>query len=451
MSDNNDSTRAVRRRDLLKTTGGVAGFGAFAGCLGGDDDGNDDGGGDDGSDDADSGDDGDGGNGDGGDGGGDTGGTFTIGLANSVTGSLSTFGERNDRGKQLALEDINDVGLRGGELEIQEADTESTASSGVSAAQRLINQEGVPLLIGAVSSGVSVAIYESVVQDTDVDQISQNSTSPDLTNFPELLRMSPPGRSQATAIADLVAQDDHDSVAVAYVNNAYGNGVASVFEESFEGEIVYSKSHSQGESSYANVVTAMNDSGADAWVFITYQPEFTTMAQESFDRGYAPPVYGADSITGPDVLDQAPAEFLEDSKAVVPSAAISTDYYQDFASRFEEEFDTQPTSWATYCYDAIVTAALAIEAADEVSTSAITNESIKEITRPSDGSEEVNSYEAGHEILANGGTPGDLNYSGISGPIDLDENGDPAAFLEVVQVRDGAYESIDTISGGGGS
>ncbi|PSQ57196.1 ABC transporter substrate-binding protein [Halobacteriales archaeon SW_7_71_33] len=398
----------VDRRTLLKGAGalGTAGVVGLAGCAGGS-------------------------------------GTVSIGMANSLTGSLDTFGERNQRGKQLALEDINEVGLRGGELEIVEEDTESQSGPGVSAAQRLVNQEDVPILVGAVSSGVSVAIYESVIQGTDVDQISQNSTSPDLTSFPGLTRMSPPGRAQAGAIAQLVADDGHDSVAVAYVNNAYGQGVASVFREEFDGSVEYFQSHSQEQSSYSDVVTAMDGSDADAWVFVTYQPEFTTMGQEAFDRGYQPPVYGADSVTGPDVLDQVPEDFLEGMKAVVPSAAITQDNYRNFAERFREEFDTDPTSWATYCYDAIVTAALAIEASEEATAEGIANETVKEVTRP--GGEEVFTYQEAHDVLSDGGA-GDVNYQGISGPVNLDENGDPEAFLQVLEVRDGEYVETGTIS-----
>jgi len=369
---------------------------------------------------------------------------ITIGLANSQTGSLDTFGERNQRGKQLALEDINEVGLRGGEPEIIEADTESLPQPGISAARRLVDQEDVVVLVGAVGSGVSVGIYESVVQNSAVDQISQNSTSPDLTNFSDLTRMSPPGRAQAGAIAQLVEDDGHDSAAVAYVNNAYGEGVAEVFREEYGGSVEYFQSHAQEQSSYSDVVTAMDGSGADAWVFVTYQPEFTTMGQEAFDRGYQPPVYGADSVTGPEVLEQVPDEFLEGMQAVVPSAAITQDNYQNFAGRFRGEFGEDPTSWATYCYDAIVTAALSIEAAEEATAESVGSEIIKEVTRP-DG-EEVFTYQEAHEVLADGGDAGDIDYQGISGPIDLDENGDPEAFLQVLTVQDGKYVETDTVS-----
>ncbi|MEF8773513.1 MAG: ABC transporter substrate-binding protein, partial [Halobacteriales archaeon] len=323
---------STTRRKVLKATGGLAAFGvaSTAGCLGGN--------------------------------------SYAIGMANPVSGSLDTFGQRNQRGKELAVADVNDVGLRGGELEIIEEDTKSVEQDGISAAQKLVNQDGVPVVIGAVGSAVSLAIYESVIQDTDVEQISQNSTSPGLSEHPELMRMSPPGKAQAGAIADLVEGDDHGSVAVAYVNNAYGQGVAEVFRESFDGEVAYFEAHNQGESSYSNVVTGMDEAGADAWVFVTYQPEFTTMATEAFNQGVTDvPLYGADSVKGPDVLEQAPEDFLEGMKAVIPSAALTQDNYQEFASTFEEEFDQEPTAWATYAYDGIVTAAIAAHAADDFS------------------------------------------------------------------------------------
>lgn len=405
------------RRDVLKATGalGTVGATSLAGCTGLT--------------------------------GGGGGGKLTIGMCNSLTGSLSTFGQRNKRGKQLALADVNEVGVRGGELEILVEDTQSKPQPGVSAAQKLVNQNNVPVLIGAVSSGVSLSIYQSVIQGSPVDQISQNSTSPELSKFPELLRMAPPGRAQSSAIADLVSEDGHDSVAVTYINNAYGQGVAQVFKEAYDGEVAYFQAHDQGQASYSNVVTAMKDSGASAWVFVTYQPEFATMAQEAFDQGYTDvALYGADSVKGPKVLEQAPEDFLEGMKVVVPSAALSQDNYKQFADEFEKEFGQEPTSWATYTYDAIVTAAIAIEAAPEFTAEAITNDLIKNVTRPE--GKKVFSYKAAHDVLSDGGSPSDVDYQGVSGPIDLDENGDPVAFLRIFTVKGNEYVSTGFTRGG---
>ena len=171
------------RLDVLKASGaaGLAGLAGLAGCsttdtgttAGGDGEETTAGGGD-------GGDDGDAG-------------PYTIGMVDSLTGSLSAFGQRNQRGKDLALADVNEVGIGGRDLEIIVEDSESQSQAGVSAAQKLVNQDGVPFLIGAVGSGVSLAIYESVIQGADVVQLRQNSTS-----HPPDSHRTPPTRCSRT-------------------------------------------------------------------------------------------------------------------------------------------------------------------------------------------------------------------------------------------------------------
>jgi branched-chain amino acid transport system substrate-binding protein len=371
-------------------------------------------------------------------------GPYTIGIVNSLTGSLSAFGQRNERGKELALAAVNDVTINGRELEIISEDSESQAQAGVSAAQKLVNQDGVPFVIGAVGSGVSLAIYESVIQGTGVVQLSQNSTSPDLTDFPGLLRMSPTGSTQSTALSNIIAEDGFDSVAMAWVNNDYGQGLAETFRAEWDGEIAYDQPHDQGQSSYSSTVSGMANSGADAWVFITYQPEFTSMAQEAFSNGYEATYYGADSVAGPDVLGNTPEGSLDGMKIVTPSAAIDQENYQNFASAFESEYDTAPTSWSAFAYDCVVTAALSIATADEF-TGAALQENVRDVTRPE--GEDVFTFAEAMEVLGEDGSPSDINYEGVSGPIDFDENGDPVGFLQVLTVQDHEYTQTGTIEG----
>ncbi|WP_440989318.1 ABC transporter substrate-binding protein [Haloarchaeobius baliensis] len=436
-----DSTGDMDRRTVLKVGSG-AGVAALAGCISTN---SDDGG------ETDTPTDGGGGGGGGGDGtettdGGGGGGmsTFEIGMVDSTTGSLSAFGQRNQRGKDLALADVNAVGVKDGELSIIVEDSQSEPQGGVSAAQKLVNQDGVPFLIGAVGSGVSLAIYESVVQGTDVVQLSQNSTGLSLTDFPGLLRMSPTGRTQSLALANIMAEDGHESVAVTYVNNDYGQSLADAFVANWDGEIAYNNSHDQEQQSYSSVVSQMNSSGADAWLFITYQPEFTTMVNEMYSSGYEAPMYGADSVSGTDVLENTPEGSMNGMKIVVPSAPVEEENYQQFASAFEDEYGEAPTVWSAYAYDCVINAALAIQAADEF-TGAALQETVRRVSGPE--GEEVTSYEAAHQILADGGGPDDVNYQGVSGPIDFDENGDPKGFLQILEVQNHDYVGIGFIEG----
>ncbi|MFC4408548.1 ABC transporter substrate-binding protein [Haloarchaeobius iranensis] len=434
-----DSKGAMDRRTVLKVGSG-AGVAALAGCIstnsddGGDTDTPTDGGGGGGGDNTQT--------TDGGGGGGTN--RYEIGMVDATTGSLSAFGQRNQRGKDLALAAVNDVGVKDGELGIVVEDSASEPQGGVSAAQKLVNQDGVPFLIGAVGSGVSLAIYESVVQGTDVVQLSQNSTGLSLSNFPGLLRMSPTGSTQSRALANIIAEDGHDSVAVTYVNNDYGQSLADAFVENWDGEIAYNNSHDQEQQSYSSVVSQMNSSGADAWLFITYQPEFATMVNEMYSSGYDAPLYGADSVSGTDVLENTPEGSMDGMKIVVPSAPVEEENYQQFVSEFEAEYDEQPTVWSAYAYDCVINAALAVQAADEF-TGAALQETVREVTRPE--GEQVTSYEDAQQILADGGGPSDVDYQGVSGPIDFDENGDPKGFLQILEVQGHDYVGIGFIEG----
>jgi branched-chain amino acid transport system substrate-binding protein len=368
------------------------------------------------------------------------GGTYQIGMVDSLTGSLADFGQRNQRGVELALEDVNDVGIKGNQLDIIVEDSESLSQGGVSAAQKLVNQDNVPFLIGAVGSGVSLSIYESVIQDTDVVQLSQNSTGLALTEFPGLLRMSPSGRSQSIALADIIMEDGYEEVAITYINDEFGESLTDAFVDAYEGEVAFNRPHDGEQSSYSGLLSDMNASGADAWLFITYQEEFATQVNNMFSSGYEAQLYGADSNRGATVIENVPEGSIDGMKVVEPGPPIEQDSYQSFADRFENEHGVEPTVWSAFAYDCVITAAMSIQAADEF-TGVTLQETVRNVTRPP--GEKVFSYSNAHDILADGGTPDDVDYQGVSGPINFDENGDPVGTLQVFEVQDHEYVPIE--------
>nr|WP_275897438.1 ABC transporter substrate-binding protein [Halorussus sp. MSC15.2] len=248
--------------------------------------------------------------------------------------------------------------------------------------------------------------------------------------------MSPTGRTQSTALSNIIADDGYDEVAVTYVNNDYGQSLADAFEQSYDGEIAYKNPHDQKQQSYSGVVSEMNSSGADAWLFITYQAEFATMVNEAYSSGYEAQFYGADSVSGDNVLKNTPEGSMDGMKIVVPSAPVDQDNYKEFASAFKEEYGEEPTAWSAYAYDCVVTAALSIQAADEFTGKAL-QKTVREVTRPE--GEKVTSFEAASKILADGGGVDDVDYQGVSGPIDFDENGDPVGYLQILTVENHDY------------
>lgn len=361
---------------------------------------------------------------------------YSIGMVDALTGSLADFGERNQRGVELALDAVNDIGIDDRELNIIVEDSEGNAQGGVSAAQKLVNQDDVPFMIGAVGSGVSLSIYESVIQGTDVVQLSQNSTGLALTDFPGLLRMSPSGRAQSGALADIIAEDGYDEVAVTYINDEFGESLTDAFIDAYDGSIAFERAHDGEQASYSGLLSDMNGSGADAWLFITYQEEFATQVNDMYSAGYEAQLYGADSNRGDTVIGNTPEGSMDGMKLVEPSAPRDAQNFQDFAAEFEAEFGEEPTVWSAFAYDCVITAALSILAADDFSGAAL-SDVVRDVTRPE--GEEVTTYEEAEAILSDGGSANDIDYQGVSGPIDFDENGDPSGSLQVFEVQGHEY------------
>jgi branched-chain amino acid transport system substrate-binding protein len=74
----------------------------------------------------------------------------------------------------------------------------------------------------------------------------------------------------------------------------------------------------------------------------------------------------------------------------------------------------------------------------------VTLDLVRDLTRP-DG-ETVLTYEAAVDAVEPGGDPSAVDYQGVSGPIDLDDNGDPRGFYQVYHVRDHSYEFGDFVT-----
>lgn len=153
-----------KRRSFLKLVGSTGAAIGLAGCSG---DGGDGGGSD-----------GGGSGGDGGDGGSDGGTTdggsgesFTLGTLAPQSGGFSASGPSVVQGDELAVSHANENGgVNGQDVEMVVRDTETDPNAGVRAARELIQQEDVDALSGAVNSSVGLAIA-SMANDNETPYI----------------------------------------------------------------------------------------------------------------------------------------------------------------------------------------------------------------------------------------------------------------------------------------
>lgn len=101
-----------------------------------------------------------------------------IGMTSDASGQYANSGAMDRKGMMMAIKEFNDKGgVLGRPIEWIHQDTETTPATGTRVAERMITQEGVGFLIGAVSSGVANAISQ-VAQKHGVIYFNTNSSSP---------------------------------------------------------------------------------------------------------------------------------------------------------------------------------------------------------------------------------------------------------------------------------
>jgi ABC-type branched-subunit amino acid transport system substrate-binding protein len=198
----------MQRRTFLKTAGAATSVGVLAGCAGGSE------------------------------------GTATIGVLGPESGPLSTLWESYEANIQLAVDQMNgdgnfvhdggglDVGGTTREVEYIAYDTESKPNVGVSAAERLVEQDGVPAVLGAMSSTTTLAIMD-ITEDLEVPQITSVSVNEKITGSEGhrwMFRNKDTDSMRAQFISDAIANDiGFDSVGMIGPNDDFGVGRMEAF------------------------------------------------------------------------------------------------------------------------------------------------------------------------------------------------------------------------------
>ncbi len=422
-------TRDIGRRDVLKAVGAASVIG-LAGCSSGGDDGNESDGGNGGDNGGDNGGNGmdDGGNGMDDGGNGDTmGGQVNLGLVMGVTGGLENLGPPIRDGAQAAADQISDAD-NNWQVNTQFEDTATDPSTGVEAAQAVVDG-GNPMFVGALSSNVSLDVAESVTLEEGVVQMSPASTAVGYSTLDEDLdstltwRTTPSDAFQGPVAANIALERiGVDSVATIARDDAYGRGLVDAFVGAFEnggGTVQEQVLIDQASESFtADLETALSGdpdllyvvafTGEGQFLFRNFyedfdRPDLPILVSDGLQDSELPDLAGQDveafdnvSGTGPGISDEV---------------ASGLDTYQDLV---------EGGIFVRESYDAAAVLTLARVAAGSDDPLEIAG-TIRDVT--SGGGTEVTAENlpAGVEMAAAGD---DIEYNGVSRPIEFDENGD---------------------------
>ncbi len=374
-------------------------------------------------------------------------GTLTIGTLLPETGSLAFLGPPEFAGVELAVQEINEAGgvLGNDVVKIDGDSGDTTTDIATQTSTRLIG-EGVDAIIGAASSGVSFTVIDQIT-GAGVVHFSPANTSPDFTDYDDnglYFRTAPSDVLQGRVLGDLLVRDGCLDAAVVSLDDPYGTGLTENLTTSLEaggGALVTDPIlYPEGTDNFSAQVTQVAAANPECVVLIGFA-ETAQVVTEMVAQGLSPadvPTYFVDGNLS-NYGEDLPAGVLDGSKGTLPGAEAS----EEFQGRLlEVDPELTDFSYAAESYDAAIVIALATAQAGSDAGEAIGAE-IPDVTR--EGTE-CTSFAECAELIEAGE---DIDYNGISGPIELSDAGDPTeATIGIFQYGpDNNYTRIDSLSG----
>ena len=371
-----------------------------------------------------------------------------IGNLNVFTGSLSEFGPPLRNSVELAADHVNRAGgVLGASVVIISRDTAVSPVQGVDAAKALVDVENAVAIVGALSSGVTIAVAQSVTIPKETLLISGASTAPGITVLEDsdfVFRTTPSDASQGVILARLAQELGYETVGIMYLNNAYGEGLTDRFEETFTalgGKVTGKAPHEDIQPTYVSELEKATGNDPDALVVLSYTGQAAVYVREAMEGGYVDEFLFADGTKGAEWIEGIDGWDALDGSLGTAQGSPGSPAREAFESAYSENLDL-PLShpYMGEHYDATVLIALAAAKAGSTTDSAAIRDALRDVANaPGEvvgpGRDEITRALA---LIAEGT---DINYNGAGGEVEFDANGDVFGTIEIWQIKDGEIQS----------
>jgi ABC-type branched-subunit amino acid transport system substrate-binding protein len=364
-------------------------------------------------------------------------GEIKIGTLLSHTGPLKEFGPNLQNGVMLAAKQMKAAGF---EVDLVHEDSETSAIPATNAAKKMVEVDKVVAIIGALSSGVTVPVAESVTIPAGVIQISPASTSPLITVLPtdqgrDFLFRTCPSDALQSVVAGKLAASYNKTASVLYVNNPYGQGLAEGFKKSFEkmgGRVLAMVPHDEkaAESYNAELKKALAGN-PDRLAAFSYPEHAKIYLKEALEFFKFRHFLFCDGTKSQDIVKALGVKAVRNQMGTAPGTA-GGEPFVIFSADYKAEYGTlPPLPFITNSYDGAAVVGLAAYAAKVKGlplTSANIRDYMRIVANPPGAIVKPGEFKQAFEMLK-AGKP--INYEGAAGSVDFDGNGDVVTPIEV--------------------
>jgi ABC-type branched-subunit amino acid transport system substrate-binding protein len=373
-----------------------------------------------------------------------------LGTLMAQTGPLKEYGPPIKDGAVLAGKQMAAAGF---EIEWFHEDSETNPAPAANAAKKLVNVNNVVGIVGALSSGVTLAVAESVTLPNNVILISPASTNPLMTVLPadegkDFLFRTCPSDALQGVVAGKLAASYNKTVSILYVNNAYGQGLAEVFTESFAkygGKVLASVPHDEkAAESYTAELKKALAGNPDRLLVYSYPEHAKVYVKEALEFYKYGRFLFCDGTKSSDIVDTVGAKALEGQKGTAPGT-VGGAAFEKFNEYYKAEYgQLPPKPFITNAYDGAAILGLAAYAAKVKGlelTAANIRDHMRLVANPPGEVIIPGEFEKAFALLKEGKP---INYEGAAGSVDFDKHGDVVTPIEIWAYRGGDLVTLST-------
>jgi branched-chain amino acid transport system substrate-binding protein len=343
-----------------------------------------------------------------------------IGVLFPLTGDAASYGVKGRKAVQLAVDEMNAANSCGWPVNAIFEDSAAQPNTGLSAFQKLVSADRVPVVIGDIVSSVTLAIAPAANRSKTI-VLSPTASAPALTAAGDYIyRIWPSDLVEGRAIGEFAVKRGYRHAAILHINNDYGVEINNIFLSVFAGqgrEVVASEAYLETNQDFRSVLSKLRMLNPDVLYVAGYYADSATIVRQARELGFNVPVLGTTAIEDPKFIELAAGA----SSGVMYPLATGFDVtsadpqVKRFVEEFKRRFNEVPGWVEAQAYDAVGVICKAMTTV----TDSLTGERLK-------------------SSLDKIGV-----FKGVTGEIRFDENGDVVKPIRMRIVQDGKFTNLE--------
>lgn len=292
---------------------------------------------------------------------------YEIGFIGPLTGDAAYYGQMVKDATELAKEEINNKGgINGYKLKILYEDDQLQPQKGVSAFNKLVDVNNVPIVIQAAGSGVMLA-EAPLAEKRKVVLISPTCSNDKIKYAGDYIFRTWPSDSYQGEIWARFAYDSLKarSAAIVSIKNEYGEGLREEFKKRFTdlgGIIILDESFQPSETNFKTILGKIKEKNPNIVFLPTLYKEAGLMLKQAKELNIKTQFVGTDGNFAPELikLSNGGAEgMLITNMNWDPLSKDSL--ISNFVTNFRNKYKKEPEVYAAAGYDCLYVIAKTME------------------------------------------------------------------------------------------